>query len=429
MSKQILNELRHLLHAQVISEETAQRIKDYYKGQPAQSSNRVFIVFGILGSLLIGLGLVLILAHNWDNLSKIAKLAIGFFPLLAAQVLAGFVLAKRRDEVAWREGAGTFLFFAIAISISIVSQVYNIEGDLAGFLFIWMCLALPIAYVLRSSVASMLLILGITWHACEAGYFNYPNTNANEYWILLLLILPFYYFEFIRKNVRNNFFHFHSWLIVLSLTTCLGVFVEERGEFMMIAYMSMFSGFVLMGQFPLFASRTILGNAYLVCGSLGVIILLLTLSFRWYWDEVPDVNIGNLLIQQEIIVSILLTIISIGLLLKLRQIKEFKELNSKSYAFLVVILLYFVGSGSPMLAQVLVNVVILLVAVHTIQDGAQQNHLGILNYGLVIISVLICCRFFDTNFSFVIRGLLFIVIGAGFFIANYYMLQKRKRST
>jgi hypothetical protein len=70
---------------------------------------------------------------------------------------------------------------------------------------------------------------------------------------------------------------------------------------------------------------------------------------------------------------------------------------------------------------------ILLVAVHTIYDGAQQNHLGILNYGLVIISVLIGCRFFDTNFSFVIRGLLFIGIGAGFFIANYHMLQKRKK--
>ena len=80
--------------------------------------------------------------------------------------------SKKTDERAWREGAAVFLFFAIAISISIVSQVYNIEGDLGGFLFIWMCLALPIAYVLRSSVASLLFIVGITWYACEVGYFS-----------------------------------------------------------------------------------------------------------------------------------------------------------------------------------------------------------------------------------------------------------------
>lgn len=428
MSKQLLNELRHLIHADVITEETAQKIKDYYKAQPTQSSNRLFIVFAILGSLLVGLGIVLILAHNWDALPKVIKLAVGFFPLLTAQILVGYVLIKKPEGTSWREGSGTFLFFAIAISISIVSQVYNIEGDLAGFLLTWMCLALPISYVLRSSFASLLIILGITWYACEVGYFNYPNTNAPAYWILLALILPFYYFEFIRKNIRNNFFHFHSWFLVLSVTVCLGVFAHDSGEYMMIAYMSLFSGFVMMGQFRVFASHRILGNAYLVCGSLGVIILLLTLSFRWYWEELP-VGVEGLFTQPEVIVSVLLTIASAGLLTRLSQVKNWKDLNSKSYAFLLLIGLFFIGSPSPLAAQVLVNVLILLVAVHTIQDGAQQNHLGILNYGLVIISVLIGCRFFDTNLSFVIRGLLFIGIGAGFFIANYYMLQKRKKET
>ena len=239
MSKQILNELRHLIHAEVITEETAQKIKDYYKAQPTQPSNRLFIVFAILGALLVGLGIVLILAHNWDVLPKSIKLAVGSFPLLAAQVLAGYVLIKKPEGAAWREGSGTFLVFAIAICISIVSQVYNIEGDLDGFLLTWMCLALPISYVLRSSFASLLVILGITWYACEVGYFNYPNTNAPAYWILLVLILPFYYFEFIRKNLRNNFFHFHSWFLVLSVTICLGVFAHDSGAYMMIAYMSL----------------------------------------------------------------------------------------------------------------------------------------------------------------------------------------------
>lgn len=426
MSKQILNDLRQLINAQVITEETAQKIKEYYKTQPTQSSNRLFVVFAILGSLLVGLGIVLILAHNWDQLSKGFKLAVGSLPLLAAQVLAGFVLIKRVEGVAWREASGTFLFFAIAICISIVSQVYNIEGDLAGFLLTWMYLALPIAYVMRSSFASLLFIMGITWYACEVGYFNYPNTNAPSYWILLLLILPFYYLEFIRKNIRNNFFHFHSWFLVLSVTICLGVFAGDSSEYMMIAYMSLFSGFVMMGQFRLFASHRVLGNAYLVCGSLGVIILLLTLSFRWYWEELPGIT-ADFFSQPEIIVSILLTIASIALLTRLAQIKKWEELNSKSYAFLLLIGLFFIGTPSPLAAQILVNLIILLVAVHTIYDGAQQNHLGILNYGLVIISVLIGCRFFDTNFSFVIRGLLFIAIGAGFFIANYYMLQRRKK--
>jgi uncharacterized membrane protein len=427
MSKQFLKELPDLIRAQVITEETAQRIKDYYNDQPGQSSNRLFIIFGILGSLLIGLGIVLIIAHNWDNLSKVAKLTIGFLPLLIGQGVAAFVLLRRPAANAWREGTATFLFLAVAVSISIVSQVYNIEGDLKGFLFIWMCVALPVAYVLRSSVASLLFILGITWYACETGYFDYPYNNAPAYWILLALILPFYYLEFIRKNLKNNFFYFHSWFLALSVTICLGLFADDREEFIMIAYMSLFSAYILMSQLKPFETGRVISNAYLVCGSIGTVILLLTLSFDWYWDELADSALVSPFTQTGFVASFVLTIISTALLFLALRMYKWNELNSKSYAFLIFIVLFFVGLYISSLSQILINLLILLLAVRTIQDGAQQNHLGILNYGLMIITALICCRFFDTDFSFVIRGLLFIGIGAGFFVTNYYLIQKRRK--
>jgi hypothetical protein len=62
----------------------------------------------------------------------------------------------------------------------------------------------------------------------------------------------------------------------------------------------------------------------------------------------------------------------------------------------------------------------------TIREGIRYDHLVILNYGLITVTALITCRFFDTDLNFVFRGLLFIFIGAGFFAANYFMLQKRK---
>jgi hypothetical protein len=46
---------------------------------------------------------------------------------------------------------------------------------------------------------------------------------------------------------------------------------------------------------------------------------------------------------------------------------------------------------------------------------------------LLIITALIACRFFDTDFSFVVRGLVFIGVGVGFFATNYYMIKKRKK--
>jgi hypothetical protein len=69
---------------------------------------------------------------------------------------------------------------------------------------------------------------------------------------------------------------------------------------------------------------------------------------------------------------------------------------------------------------------LLALGVLYIRKGIRQDHLGILNYGLLIITALIICRFFDTKWSFILRGILFVMVGIGFFIANYQMLQKRK---
>jgi hypothetical protein len=77
-------------------------------------------------------------------------------------------------------------------------------------------------------------------------------------------------------------------------------------------------------------------------------------------------------------------------------------------------------------AVVLINLIILVIGIVTIRNGAKSDHLGVLNYGVLIITVLVICRFFDTDLSFVVRGGLFVLVGAGFFALNYWMLRKRK---
>ncbi|HTE32837.1 MAG TPA: DUF2157 domain-containing protein [Chryseolinea sp.] len=426
MSKYILRALPELVEARMITEETAGQIRDYYASKPNPAANRLFIVFGILGALLVGMGIVLILAHNWDVLSKPAKLTIGLLPLLTGQSLAAYLLFKKSTSQGWKEATACFLFFGVGISIAIVSQVYNMGGTLGSFLFFWMALALPIVYVLRSSMASMLYICGITWYACETGYFSYPHDHALRYWILLLLTLPFYYFEFIRTERKNNFFYFHNWLLTLSLTICLGLFADHTEELMVVAYVSLFSIFVMLSTIKAFNTDRILTNAFLITGSLGIIGLLLALSFQFYWEELPGYLPKEILTTPEFIVTVLLSAIAGVLLTIILKSNRFGEVNIKAFAFLLFILLFILGMSSPVLAQIAVNVVILVFAVSTILSGARQNHLGVLNYGLAIVTALIICRFTDTDFSFVVRGLLFIVVGAGFFAANYFMVKKRK---
>ncbi|MGC3948523.1 MAG: DUF2157 domain-containing protein, partial [Chryseolinea sp.] len=397
MSKQLLRALPELIAAGIIDNDTADRIKAHYEQQDGSSPNRLFIVFGILGGLLVGLGIILILAHNWDDLSRLTKVIIGLLPLVIGQVLTGWLIFKPVEDRAWREGVAAFLFCAIGVSIAIVSQVYNMGGDLADFLLAWMALSVPVIYVLGSGLVVMLCVAGITWYASELSYFSYLGTDAAPmYWVVLAVIAPYYYYAFVRPQRKSNFYALISWLLVISLSICLATVAENTGRLFVIAYMSMYSLFVMAGESDLFKTGRVLSNSFLVVGSLGVMVILLMSSFVdfWAWESTPD---GTSYKPLGITVIVILALLaSVALFMQFRS-KGWQGMNTKAFAFLFYIAVYFVAVSAPQAGAWLINICVLTLAIYTIRSGAKQNHLGILNYGLVIITALIMCRFFDTD--------------------------------
>ncbi|HUR30286.1 MAG TPA: DUF2157 domain-containing protein [Saprospiraceae bacterium] len=423
-------EIAELLDAGIIDAETATRINTYYDARSGPPANRLLLVFGILGALLISLGIILILAHNWDELSRTLKTVIAFVPLVLGQVLCAYTLLKRRDSPVWREASSSFLFIAIGASISLVSQIYHITGSIPEFLLSWMIVAFPIIYIMRSSMASLLFIIAMTWYACDVGYWgaSWPlsPTDPYVYWLFLLLIIPHYYLLY-RDKAGSNFFTFHNWMIPLSLTIVLGTFAAQFEELMLVAYVSMFGLFYLIGNIPIFRNQKIRNNGFLIIGSLGTVVMLLILSFDFFWPELREEKLVNtqLWTSPEFIISAVLTLAALGLLIYQKTKERPFDLRPVEFVFPLFILVFIIGTKSEM-AILFTNLLVFAIGVLTIREGAEQDNLGILNYGLLIITALVVCRFFDTDLGFVLKGILFVAVGLGFFFANYWMMKKRK---
>jgi hypothetical protein len=62
-----------------------------------------------------------------------------------------------------------------------------------------------------------------------------------------------------------------------------------------------------------------------------------------------------------------------------------------------------------------------------VRHGIEQGSLKRMNLGLAVLSLTILMRFFDTDLSFVLRGLVFIAIGAGFLYMNMRLVRQRQR--
>lgn len=413
-------DIQDLLNASVISEETAAKITDYYEGRKSNSTSRLLAIFGVIGGLLVGMGVVLIVAHNWDDLSRPMKTFFAFLPLLVSQFVAGFSLWQKEDSTAWREGSASVLFFAIAACISMVSQIYNLEGELGDFILIWMLLALPIVYIMRSSMVGIFCLMGITYLGVERGYFNsYKYQGFNWYWMLFAALIPYYIYLHLKRK-ESNFLTFYHWLIPLSLMMCLGILFDYDEEWLLLSYMALLALFFTIGNTSWFKFRTLGQNGFKVIGSFGMVCILLGMTFRDVWMDIltQDFKMDSFGFLVFLIIS-MAVLVSIFFNYSIERKVNWKELVYP--AFLII---FLVGMYTPW-AVVLVNVLVLAIAVVTIKEGNDKEHLGILNYGLIIVAALIACRFFDAKISFVIRGIIFVLVGIGFFMMNYWMLKKR----
>ncbi|WP_396601962.1 DUF2157 domain-containing protein [Algibacter sp. R77976] len=421
MNSKIQNDIKELVEEQVITSEVAVNIKSYYQSKKADTPNRLFTVFAVLGSTLVGLGIILILAHNWDNFSRAIKTVFAFAPLIIGQFIVGYSILKKKS-MTWFEASGVFLFFAVGASMALVSQIYNIPGDFSSYMLIWILLCAPLVYLLKSNALAILHIVFATSYACSFGYFD-GNQTPWLYVLLLAIVMPYYY-HLLKTKKTHNITSVFNWLLPLSVVIVLGAFVGNSEAYGILMYVILFGLLYNIGKIPFLDNQKLRRNGYLILGSLGIIYMLLLTSFEWLWEDILRHDI--VFDSQEFYITIVLFLTALGVLLFSFSKRWVKKINLFQYVFIIFTIIFFMGITGSFISIILINLLVLALGIITIKIGADKFHFGILNYGLLIITTLTVCRFFDTNMSFVLRGLLFVSVGVGFFITNYVMLKRQK---
>ncbi len=160
--KWLYNELPEMVCQGILSDEIAENIRQYYG--PVQEINKrkiALIVFSCFGAIFIGLGIILLVANNWNELSRSSRTFVSMIPLWVAQFLTGWTLLFKKDSIAWSESVSTFLFLSIGIAISLISLTYHIAGNTSDFIFTWIVLGIPVVYLLNVSLPILFYLIGI----------------------------------------------------------------------------------------------------------------------------------------------------------------------------------------------------------------------------------------------------------------------------
>ncbi len=420
----LYGELPELVDKGVLPPEAAEKLKEYYGPMPSGLGRwTLLMVFSLMGSVLLGLGVILIVGHNWDRFDHLTRLLISLGLLLAAQAVAAYALWRKNDSGPWLEGTSVFLMLSVGASIALVGQTYHLVDDFKNFVLVWMVLSLPLVYLMNSkSVAGIYLIGIIVWLASvqQLGQIKYAA------WFLLALVLP-YYWRMIKTERYANSTVVISWLLILCFYGCFGMtWDKELGE---LLFALLFSITYFVGMLWFSDAEKTWQNPFQVIGLVGNVGMAYFLSFRMIW--VGKDKLLSTVSSGEYFVVFGLVILAAGLCLLLNNRGMSLPSLIGGVPIVVVIAGYLLQSAnnSGMYAATLISFYLLALCIGIVWKGVKETRLGVLNMGMLMLAALILLRFFDSNYSFIVRGLVFILLGVGFLAVNVIMARRKGGET
>ena len=415
----------------VISSDQSRAILARY---PAQTEGLPWgmIIFACLGAVIVGLGIILLLAYNWDEIPKYAKMTIVLGSLAVVHAVGLKLTAGGGRFQALGEGIsllGTMLFGA---GIWLVAQIYNIDEHFPNAFLIWGLGALAMALAMPSIPQAILAVVLLTvWGGAERVAFATPVWVAPALlvaligplaWqrrsrLLLAVLIPA---VFLAYGFSIPTGHDHAWELFSTMLSLSALFlavsylVRSYGAFPGSGPVFWFFGgsvFMVMLyllSFPSLAREffywnrnemTWVGVVY------GLIPLVLALSA---WGAVARLKITGALSRQEGDAGPELFLIPLTVILGVVNLLVLHRVHDWAVA-------------GPF------NLVFIGLAVSLMARGCQEGLIKQTVLGSVFLVLIVVARYFDLFESQLVRGLVFVVMGALLLAEGFFYARAKKQ--
>ncbi|MEY2501381.1 MAG: hypothetical protein QOI07_1715 [Verrucomicrobiota bacterium] len=436
-TRSLLADLPELVATGVLTPEAADALRQHYSSPPSEAPRRLgFILSAILGSLLVGAGIVLLVAHNWDFISRPIRCGIALTPLVLSQALAIFVLLRRGQSTAWRETAAIFNVAAIGTAMELVSQTYQIQGDFARFILVWMFLALPIVCLFQTSVGLSAYFVGATVWVVSSKHGDFFGAHPNDLWAWPLLFLGLPAFVMLLRQNRNGY---GTLLATTALAIACAFSLGQTDDigaqsFWRCSFAAYWSLVYLVGVVSFDDWRSTRSHPFVAIGWIGILSMAAFLSFQDQWRNRQWQNAVDFVPRHYpdlLAAGIQLGWILAALLFAGYALWKKRESNlAPAVVTPIVVIGWLIArqTGDGLVPFLCLNFFLLALGVYTLLRGIRSGRVFEANLGMVVVAVLATARFFDTDLEFVVRGIAFIAIGIGFLVTNLVVFKRKARA-
>lgn len=403
----IQNEIIQWQREGIIQEEVAHQL--YQRYQDYSPEGKPVTALAVVGSLLLGAGVILIGARNWPLIPLWLKGVLSLIPLLCAQLLCFYTLLYHKQSRAWRESAAILLTCTVFSSMAMIGQTFHLSDDIDIYLLVCGLLSGPAICIMKSS-SPIIIYYGsiLTW-----GSYNLDGWYGIVIMSVLLCAGVIYVWERCRRSDGGA----TGYLVAVSAISCLIATLMWAGQ--CEASGALFLGAYALLAFCLGNYAPVRAKALLPIAAGAGLVALIYLTYTNPW-RYPSLGPGaGGVISVLLVAALLVVTLCFG-------IKSFRN-DQPSMGILIVSAAacgirqgwsLFGWAEQEALFAALFNVFVLLIGALLIVQSFHSCRASWGNTGVLFICLLILLRFFDSGMGFLGRGVACLALGAVFLLAN-----------
>ena len=418
----LLDELPRLREQEIITAETENALRLHYSAKIAPGRNYFLLALGILGTVLIAAGIILIFNYNWDMLSQAQRITVSFLPLLLGFAVSLFTLIRGRSQL-WREASAILTAAGGAVAVALLSQIYQINGSLSDYMMLVLITSLPLIFIFDSIGLATLYSFGM-FSLLE--YSRIPAVLPSDliHGTILAGILVFLILHQRPSGVYRIFSRY--LMLPVMLYSCI-----QYSSYCPALMLYTAAGFFLLCSLELAEDDGVFWkNPWH-----PVSFLLMTVMLAVGAETRRIFTGGHSVIPLEIISFGILE----GILLIETALLIFRNILRKKFDVLrvmipVMLLLVLAGfllhigkaDRSGLLFRVGMNCFMGAFGISLLCSGFRSGSLLVFNQGMLLCAVLFALRFLSADLGLVVRGIGMIAAGLIIIGANVYLSRKKR---
>ena len=416
----ILHEIESWREEGILSPEQIGILKERYAKK--QKNNPLIYIFSAIGSVMAAAGLVLILATGWDSIPDGVRRAMAFLPLLAAQGLAIYTLAKQKTSLPWREGISLFYTAAAFGTVSLVEFTFNVPTDYPRFILLCGIMTAPVFLIFRSVTATAAYLFSvINWGAIYSDADDYGVTAYLCF--ALTALMAAFGIIMIRRNAKGGpaiLRTISDWLTAAALFAVAILLLKLTDAYGPPLLVLMFNILLLAGK-----RNDDWTSPIVSAGTAGTFIMMFLTAVGSFSFDIDDKNTATFVIAAVLIIVMIV-------LLVINAKKDVRRIIITA-ADLLISIIFLTGLAKateekpselfyfPMACVVFVCGIVYLA------DGIREEKLADVNIGFITVLAVIGRWLSQSEIDVFVKGIGFFLIGCAFLALNLLLQRKYRR--